>query len=222
MAARKARSKVRRARRAGRVTVSTVGASAGPLPNRFICDMPYVEQLTLTSSSTADFAQVYNFSLNSTYDPNVTGAGHQPYGRDQLVTFYGRYRVIKCYYRIVVQPTALFGCSVGICHNNNGTDLTGYSSGRFLELPHTYMKALDYNAPTYIKGHVTLRKLIGQTETEFKGDDNNQSVYDTSPVSICYLTLALFNGAASAQTIRYTIRLKYRVEWFDPLPVAQS
>lgn len=38
----------------------------------------------------------YTFSANGLYDPNITGAGHQPRGFDQLMGLYERYTVTSC------------------------------------------------------------------------------------------------------------------------------
>lgn len=44
-------------------------------------------------------------SGNSLYDPDITGAGHQPYGFDQLANMYNRYRVSAS--RVMVVATNL-------------------------------------------------------------------------------------------------------------------
>lgn len=37
---------------------------------------------------------MHQFRANSIYDPDYTGVGHQPYGRDQWVAFYNHYTVL--------------------------------------------------------------------------------------------------------------------------------
>lgn len=48
----------------------------------------------------------YVFIVNGLYDPNITGAGHQPTGFDQLIALYERYTVLKCRYRIAIRNTS--------------------------------------------------------------------------------------------------------------------
>lgn len=60
--------------------------------------MKYSETVTYTMNAGAISTQL--FRANGTYDPNYSGAGHQPYGRDLLTPYFERYRVIKSYMRI--------------------------------------------------------------------------------------------------------------------------
>lgn len=53
--------------------------------------MRYVTTISLTSTLGVPVGQV--FAGNSVFDPNVTGAGHQAYGFDQLSTYYSAYLV---------------------------------------------------------------------------------------------------------------------------------
>lgn len=51
----------------------------------------------------------HTFSLNSVFDPDVTIAGHQPYGRDQCAAIWGRYKVyaVKWEIQCVANQTGL-------------------------------------------------------------------------------------------------------------------
>jgi hypothetical protein len=46
-------------------------------------------------SSTTGVPNGYVFSANGLYDPNITGAGHQPMGFDQLMLFFEHYTVLQ-------------------------------------------------------------------------------------------------------------------------------
>jgi hypothetical protein len=55
--------------------------------------MPYVELITIDPALAT--AGSYVFRANSIQDPNQTGVGHQPLGRDQFLPFFDHYTVIK-------------------------------------------------------------------------------------------------------------------------------
>jgi len=74
--------------------------SLNPISQRYICKMKYAEAVN------SDAAGLYAFNLNSIFDPNRTGVGHQPYGHDTLSILYNRYRVISCSYRVIAQTSA--------------------------------------------------------------------------------------------------------------------
>lgn len=78
-----------------RKPISLINRALHPIPQRFITKMKYSEVVT----TTATFGQ-YAMNLNSIYDPNRTGTGHQPYAFDTLASLYNRYRVIACGYRV--------------------------------------------------------------------------------------------------------------------------
>ena len=95
---RKAGGRSRRVvRRSNRTAL--VNKTMNPFSQRYICKMKYAEQLTQTGPSLGGLTQ-FTMNLNSIFDPNRTGLGHQPYGHDTLQTLYNRYRVIKCNYVI--------------------------------------------------------------------------------------------------------------------------
>lgn len=54
-------------------------------PARLMNKLQYQETATFGGFATV----VQDWRANSTFDPNLTGVGHQPYGNDQLALFYG-------------------------------------------------------------------------------------------------------------------------------------
>lgn len=61
-------------------------------PNNKIVKMRYVDGVYM--NPTAGTPQTFFFSANSIFDPNRTGTGHQPIGRDQWFNFYNHYCVV--------------------------------------------------------------------------------------------------------------------------------
>lgn len=77
-----------------------------PLRNAYKTTLKYVSYGSLDAG--AGLASTLVFSANSLFDPDVTGAGHQPRGYDQLATMYEYYLVNKAtaYVQFVAGPTA--------------------------------------------------------------------------------------------------------------------
>lgn len=65
----------------------------------------YVEDITLPGN-TAGLTDFYSFRLNSVYDPNYTGTGHQPLFRDEMADKYTNYTVISAIIKVTFSPTA--------------------------------------------------------------------------------------------------------------------
>lgn len=67
-------------------------------PARLYCKMVYYDTVLLTDE-VLSYAE-YVFSLNSIYDPDVTGTGHQPRGADQWGVLYREYMVRGARYNV--------------------------------------------------------------------------------------------------------------------------
>ena len=65
---------------------------ASPFPDSITVALPYVSALTLATPAAFSMTnQVWR--MNSVYDPDYSGAGHQPQGFDEYALLYASYRV---------------------------------------------------------------------------------------------------------------------------------
>lgn len=64
----------------------------GAMPSRLSTQLVYFEQVTMPVAVTSDFV----WAANGMFDPNITGAGHQPRGFDQIMALYDHYYVTAC------------------------------------------------------------------------------------------------------------------------------
>lgn len=68
-------------------------SSMALVPPRQRQSLRYVEYFNLDPGASG--YSTYVFSANGLYDPNITGAGHQPRGFDQYMALYNQYKVIS-------------------------------------------------------------------------------------------------------------------------------
>lgn len=87
--ARRTRRRYRRYARRRRTT--NIPPKGQPFPDRYRFNLRYVQYHQLDPASTTFAKQT--FFVNSLYDPDYTGTGHQPMGYDQLTPLYNRYVV---------------------------------------------------------------------------------------------------------------------------------
>jgi len=64
-----------------------------PFPIKTIAKLRYCTTIRLDATTGA--SAVHLFRTNSIFDPDFTGVGHQPYGRDTYESIYNHYRVLK-------------------------------------------------------------------------------------------------------------------------------
>jgi len=190
----------------------------GPIAPRVIAHLKYNTEV---QASNVDYDWMFN--LNSIYDPDRTGAGHQPYGHDSFQTLYNRYRVFAVSY--VISATALTGNQNSICilPNNDSSAFTNHTL--MSESPRALTKQVNGNGgPVYFKGRYNLRTITGQTSTQYKSDDRFQSQFGASPTEQIMLHLGNWGSLSGSptSTTLFNITFVYHVEMFDPKPLIQS
>lgn len=204
----------RRAKRNYTRNYTTLSRGPNPIGQRFMTRLKYAD--TIQKTATTLMADQI-FRLNSIFDPDLTNAGHQPYGHDQLVNLYNRYRVWKCAGTIEVVGT---GQWVNTCliANNNNTSFSNFTLA--MESPFAISKSADLNGKTVYRFSYYLPKLNGCTRAEYK-DDRFQSQVNTNPTEQMALHLC-YQAGSSNTLIAINVSFMYYVEMFDPFELAQS
>lgn len=210
---------VRRKRFARKVQRTTnVNRSLQPIPSRYICKLKYADSLLTNASGQT----VVN--LNSLFDPDRTGIGHQPYAYDNLALLYNRYRVISCGWRANVCLGATSPPIVIASMPSNDASILWGSMGEMLENPRSKYITQNPGAPSvYLTGKSYLPALMGRTKAQYMADDNYQAIVTTSPNELGLLYLQVFdNTGTPLPSIRINVVLEFTAEFFDIKRVIQS
>lgn len=199
-----------------------VDLGRGPMPSRAFVWMKYNEAQT---TGAANFDRVYN--ANSIFDPDETGGGHRPVGYDQFNTFYNRYRVWGVRVSVIFAPkpsvtSTMF--KVGVLVNNSISLRTEWDNSA--EQQELTVKAVSPQAgPVTITKYYNLRTILGQTKEQYRTDDRFQALFSANPserMGIHFLAATMLGAAPGSTVVDYDIKLEYRVELFDPHPLATS
>lgn len=197
-----------------RATVN-VNRALSPFSQRYITKMKYSQTFSLTAA-----IPQYNFRLNSIFDPDFSGIGHQPYGHDTLQTVYNRYRVISCSYNI----TAYSGGSVVrvACLPANDV-MTPTSVSDVCENPRSkWIIQIPGGNTKMLKGKVYIPSLMGRNKQQYLADDRFQAAFGTNPLEAAILNVFGGDIADAGATILCTITMNYLVECFDVRNLPQS
>lgn len=207
----------RRVLRRGKKRTVNVNKALQPFAQRYITKMKYSDVFTLSTSNNGTFY----FNLNSVFDPNRTGVGHQPYGHDQLAALYNRYRVISATYNITAYSG---GSTIRVAAqplNELYTTLPSLSA--ICENPRSkWMIQIPGGNTKMIKGKVYIPSLVGRNKDQYMADDRYQAQAGSNPSELAVLGIFGADIGDLAATISCTITLSYTVEWFDPIVVGQS
>lgn len=199
-----------------RFRMTNVNRGLQPFASRYITKMKYSETAFLSIANSYQYA----FNLNSVFDPNQTGVGHQPYGFDQLTPIYNRYRVIGCKYVVNAYSTTS-AIRFGTICTNDGPPINNMSE--LAENPRAQTRVQLPNGNTMtISGNISIPKLMGRTKQQYMADDRFQAQVTASPAELALLTIygAGLNDAVT--DINVVVTLEYTVEFFDPKPIDQS
>jgi len=225
----KTKKVVAKRRKGGPRTVATVNVNRAlqPFAQRYIVKMKYAESLNIVGPALGGLTQ-YAFNLNSIFDPNRTGFGHQPYGHDTMASIYNRYRVISCNY--VISGLAIGGTtgdSYGIVAAMPANEVAAITGGvaEVQENPKCrFITQAPNDGSKVLRGTVSIPSLVGRTRAQYMADDRYQATFGSSPNELAVLNIfaGLLNGASEQITTKINVVLEYTVECFDFKQLAQS
>lgn len=194
--------------------------SLNPLPSKYICKLKYVQPFDIDPVT-----QQHNFNLNSLFDPDRTGLGHQPYGFDQLSTLYEKYRVISASWVINGINTGDSQRAVRIAACPHNDNFTFPDMNLAMESPRTkyIIQGAQGSDLKTLKGWVNMNSVVGRTKPQYMADDKYGSSFTASPSELVILTVMgsdLDNSGSVA--ISCTITLEFTAEFYDVRQQNQS
>lgn len=226
MARRPARKYKKKGIRRGGQRTTNVNKSLQPFPSRYICKLKYATALNGVGGPPGAGYGNYQFQVNSLWDPDSTGIGHQPYGMDQLTLLYNRYRVISCRY-VVNGTVANAGTEVnsvmGVLPANEGVTVTG-GIAEFQENPRAKYITQYVGSERTLSGNIYIPALVGRTKSQYMADDRYQATMTTSPAELAVMNLFFGNldGTLATATADLNVTLEFTVEFFDVKKQIQS
>lgn len=199
-------------RRKKKFSNNTVARLASPFPYKLITKLKYHENVNFAPAA---LNYAYNYNMNSLYDPDRTGTGHQPMYYDQLCpTVYNRYRVTGFSYKFVISnANTPLKIQTHFQNNNHSTDIEDL--GEMVGVKQTIVNAMSAGGKCigYLSGYSRLSKILGQGTN----DDRDQAVYNASPTNVLILGLIVtsLDGATNITTFNLDLTFTYYCELFD-------
>lgn len=175
-----------------------------------------------TNFNPAATTYAYNYNINSLFDPDRTGTGHQPMYFDQLCPgVYNRYRVRAFSYKVTIS-----NCNTPIkfqLHFQNNNNSNDYEDlGEMIGTRQIIVNSMSAGGKCIgtLKGYTTLRRLLGQGTN----DDRDQAVYNASPSNVAILGLLLtsLDGATNMSAVNIDITFNYYSDLFDRVVTSGS
>jgi len=194
--------------------------NASPLARRHIVRMKYNDQIQFTNLSAGSEGS-HTFRMNSTFDPDKTSTGHQPYGRDTLAGLYEHYRVYKFGY-IITAPSSNDRYNICVLPFNGSVPPSTFQEAA--EMPMSRSKCLSYQGcnPAVFKGTLYLPKVAGVPTVRYMSEIDYAATVATNPNEVLDLIFFIDNVSPNNVTVNINVTLFYYTEWYDPFSLGQS
>jgi len=161
---------------------------------------------------------IYQFRVNSLFDPDLTGTGHQPYGFDQFKTYYATYLVVKS--QITVECIVI--TSPSLCGVMTSTESsTGLATADTYTEPGRGQGGVVspvFGAPRVFQAQWALSQIPDHDPADYS------AAIGASPTNSDFYTVYSQDAFALAASpvMYFTVCIVFDVEWRDPITIASS
>lgn len=224
-------------RRSGR-NYSGAGTLSKVFPN-YKRDAPFAPRKTvrlvykavdlLTAGATNMMGAIKEFCLNSLFDPDKSGAGHQPYGFDSMALLYATYKINKVKVKFEFVDPSINSLAFGIMITNptsTAVSIAGMSSEILGEKSMGTVKYLSFGGgkKQTMSFTLPLNEIFQITKAQYANDiENTTSTVAGSPASAVDIQIACANirGDGTGTMVCMTT-LTYYATFYDRIMLAQS
>lgn len=181
----------------------------------------YVEQFSITSGATSG---VYTFRLNSMFDPNFTGTGHQPLFRDVMTGIFAHYRVNSCKFKL----TPMIRNNQNIMFAVLATQDSGYNPAIALfptniEKRNVKWRYQNINTPpAIIKNTLMCHEVAGVSKKAYEDERSYSAAVGNNPSLELFLSVIMQEPGGNAATQDFMIELEYNTTYYEPFIQPQS
>jgi hypothetical protein len=177
--------------------------------------LSYVEVVYLTTGLGSMGS--YTFSLNSAFDPNTSGIGHQPMGYDQWSSFYNSYVVERCDYDVACLSSA--DAVLGVILTDDTTLPTGIEES--VELGGVFALTTSGLPSHTFKGSVKIGDFFNRPSVAT--DSDLRAPIGSNPTNQAYVSVVQKAPASSEDlSVTYLVRLTYTVRFMEPKDLGLS
>lgn len=215
------KSKRQNKRRLAIVPRNVVVAGQG-FPKKMVMKHRYHETIDIVSNSGAIGSAV--ISANGMYDPNVGGAGHQPYYFDQMAALYNHFTVIGSKITVTFNQRST-GNTTATCaiHKNDDAAFGPLSMDTMIEMNSGKFKVLPagggYKTCTLTNSWSAKKMFGGST----MGNDQLRGNASTNPAEqTMYVITSQPTDILSTQTVVAEILVEYIAVWTELKDISGS
>lgn len=195
------------------------------LPAQLLTRLPYAD--LVQTSTTTTVPGIYTYRVNSMFDPDKSGAGFYPTGRDELRVLYQSYVCFGVAYDILcINMSDTVPARVAVMATS--VDQAWSTFQEVASQPNCsksiILGTLDgSNATGQLKGYISMAAIKGVPKKTVSTDDLYRALWTSSPDTVGFLQIIHGNlDGASTTDVHYEVHLKYFIRAFDLKPLTQT
>lgn len=189
-------------------------------PDRLVTKLRYCDYHNLVSTSGSLAKQLYRW--NSTFDPNQTGAGHQPLYRDTYAGIYDHYSVISAKVKVSVVNPGTVSTIVGLLTDDDTSTSSTFQT--LMEQSHGMYHELT--PLTGSKSEVVMQASWSAADIlnidPYSSEEYKTAVGSDPTEESDLLIWAIPVDGSSSNTLAVTITLEQEVLWSELSTPTQS
>lgn len=206
-----------------------------PFPQTKLVRHRYCDVVSLPAkSATVGGLSSYTFNMNSIYDPDFSGTGHQPMFRDEMTARYSKYTVLASYISVTFGQYNTNACRYGIVASASSDPMPGSDSSRSLVEEHGYSSKIANTEPPHVeanRNHPLRLRNSYDAKTWYKttlsgllADDAKNTFANANPNETLhyYIWREAIDPAPAMDAELIEVEITYIVMWRDPKDVVPS
>lgn len=199
--------------------------SLGVPDQKTLCRLHYSDTVTL--QVTSNYSGEHRFAINSLYDPNATGVGHQCYLYDQLAGLYNRYNVRAVNMSVSFHPTSAHSGVFCYIRAGDGATATATNQSDFLIESRNFLAGKNMRAmATYVGERVETRVSTFIPLRKYKnkpGDDvDYTALFGANPTDLIYAIVGFADSSAVTLDVIAHVNITFFCELTEPVLQSQS
>lgn len=215
----------RRNRRKKQQQALMINKGISPIPDSYRTKLRYCTSVVIDPVVSSIGSHV--FRANSLYDPDLTGAGHQPLGFDNLMALYDHYVVlgakITCTFIAPTTSVTTTASNVGICLDDDATPYTSLESIREQgRVSYKTMTVSGSSNPTKISKYYSAKKFHGVSNV--LDNDHLRGDSASNPDELCFFQVFVepVNSSYDISAVNVQVQIDYIAQFTEPKQLAQS
>lgn len=203
-------------------------STSDPFRPSMNCKLTYCQSLHLNSGVLGIYGVEQIFRLNSLYDPDYSGVGHQPYGFDQVAALYRQYKVNACKIQLIWTNPSEDGmiCAAAVQGSGGSFALTSNGIDVLKEQPMTVTRELNNTGSqrAIVNQYFPLSVVEGVSKLQFNTNlEDYSAAVNANPVRTPYLRLAVASSNGTNGASCYVrVMITYYCHFYQRKTQAQS